>query len=550
MKARTKSPSTSRNSKQSGAFDYDCLVIGSGFGGSVSALRMSEKGYRTAVLEQGARVSDERMRKAGMSARWLLWNPALGLHGFFSQDIFRHAIIVGGVGVGGGSLVYASVLLEPKTAFYEDPSWRNLGVDWRRELAPHYRTARRMLGAVRNPYFGEMDEYLRRTAAAMNSEDTFGPVTQGIYFGVEGESREDPFFDGRGPARTGCIQCGACLTGCPHNAKNSLDKNYLYLAEQLGCEILARRRVNWIEALDSEPGGGYRVYVRDMGAGMVGRLGRPTVLRARRVIVTAGVLGTLRLLFRSRERGGLSKLSGRLGDVVRTNSEAIVASLSRDSRVDLTRGTAISSHFYPNDYTHITQNRFPRGYSFFKYYCGPLVDGDRPGGRRLRTLLAYVLRPLEATANLRARNWYRRISALTVMQNLDNQLRFVYRRGILGLFGMRLRSAAVPGKAAPTYLPEANQAARLFAEQSNGTPTNVVLESVGNISSTAHILGGCTMGASAEDGVIDVNHEVFGYRGLYVVDGSAVSANVGVNPSLTITALAERCMDSIPPAHK
>ncbi|MEQ9366101.1 MAG: GMC oxidoreductase, partial [Leptospirales bacterium] len=377
-----------------------------------------------------------------------------------------------------------------------------------------------------------------------------GPVTQGIYFGVEGESREDPFFDGRGPARTGCIQCGACLTGCPHNAKNSLDKNYLYLAEQLGCEILARRRVNWIEALDSEPGGGYRVYVRDMGAGMVGRLGRPTVLRARRVIVTAGVLGTLRLLFRSRERGGLSKLSGRLGDVVRTNSEAIVASLSRDSRVDLTRGTAISSHFYPNDYTHITQNRFPRGYSFFKYYCGPLVDGDRPGGRRLRTLLAYVLRPLEATANLRARNWYRRISALTVMQNLDNQLRFVYRRGILGLFGMRLRSAAVPGKAAPTYLPEANQAARLFAEQSNGTPTNVVLESVGNISSTAHILGGCTMGASAEDGVIDVNHEVFGYRGLYVVDGSAVSANVGVNPSLTITALAERCMDSIPPAHK
>ncbi len=545
-------------------FDYDCVVIGSGFGGSVAALRLSEKGYKVAVLEQGRRVSDERMRKAGRSARWLLWKPGLGLNGFFSQDIFRHAIIVGGVGVGGGSLVYASVLLEPKAAFYQDPAWNDLGVDWQSELAPFYINARAMLGATPNPYSGEMDEYLRRTAAAMGAEDSYGTVTQGIYFGTEGETRPDPFFGGRGPERTGCIQCGACLTGCPHNAKNTLDKNYLYLAERLGCEILPARRAEWISAGEPEEGGGYRIAVRDMSAGLFGKAGglrKPRILRARSVFVAAGVLGTLRLLFRSREMartraaGGLPELSLRLGDVVRTNSEAVVASLSRDPKIDLTRGTAISSHFYPNEYTHITQNRFPEGYSFFKYYCGPLIDGQRPGLRRLKTLFAYLRRPLHSTASLRARHWFKRISALTVMQNLDNQLRFVYRRPLLSrlgafgarLFGGDLASRDAPGHdRAPTYLPEANEAARQFARHSDGIPTNVVLETLGNISSTAHILGGCPMGRSADEGVIDVNHQVHGYPGLYVVDGAAVSANVGVNPSLTITALAERCLSRIP----
>ena len=348
--------------------DYDVLIVGSGFGGSVAALRLSEKGYRVGVLEQGRRITPSDIERATKSPLHLFWMPGLGLKGFFVQQFFQHVNIVGGVGVGGGSLVYAAVLLEPAQRFFEDPAWNNLGIDWSLELKPHYQTAMHMLGRITCPVAGQQDEYLRRTAEAMQAGDTYGPIPLGIYFGESGVTVPDPFFDGRGPARTGCQQSGECLAGCSHGAKNSLDLNYLHLAETMGAEILPERKVTLIHQL---PEGGYELEMVNPLEG-----GRPyKTLRAEKVILAAGVLGTLTLLFRCRdEYKTLPKLSDCLGKIVRTNSEAIVAVVSRNPEIDLTKGPAISSHFYPNAYTHITQNRLPPSYWFMKLYSGPLVD--------------------------------------------------------------------------------------------------------------------------------------------------------------------------------
>ncbi|TRZ75807.1 MAG: GMC family oxidoreductase [Deltaproteobacteria bacterium] len=520
--------------------DYDYLIVGSGFGGAVSALRLAEKGYRIAVLEQGRRVSRADMEGAAKNIRQLFWLPPLGWQGFFSQTIFRHVGIVAGIGVGGGSLVYAAVLVEPKSAFFADPVWSGLGVDWGAELKPHYETVKRMLGCTVNPCLGQMDDWLKRTAETMNAGDTFGPVPLGVYFGEPEVTRPDPFFSGRGPERTGCNLCGECLTGCPHGSKNSLDLNYLHLAERLGAEIMPERKVTLVKPLT---GGGYRVETVNPLNGQ----DHHAPLTADKVILAAGVLGTLTLLFRCRDEfRTLPDISPQLGRVVRTNSEAIVAILSRDPATDLTKGTAISSDFYADAHTHITQNRFPAGYTFMKWQAGPLVDDLRPGIRAWKTLFAFLLHPLRSTLSWRACNWNKRISVLTVMQHLDNQLAFRYGRGPLSLFCKSLQSTAIPGKGVPAYIPVANAAARAFARHAEGEPANVLLESVANLSFTAHILGGCHMGDSRETGVIDRDHQVFGYPGLYVVDGAAVSANVGVNPSLTIAALAERCMSLIP----
>lgn len=519
--------------------DYDFIIVGSGFGGSVSALRLAEKGYRVAVLEQGRRVTPDDMLAASHDIRRLFWWPALRLYGFFAQTIYRHVGIVSGVGVGGGSLVYAAVLLEPRREFFADPAWAGLGVDWRAELAPRYTTAARMLGCTVETHYGQMDRYLQQAAAAMGAAETFGPPPLGIYFGTPRETRPDPFFDGCGPARTGCRLCGDCLTGCPYGSKNSLDQNYLYLAERLGVQILPERRVTCIRPLAA---GGYEVDMVDPR----GRR-RHLPLRAGAVVLSAGVLGTLTLLLRCRdELKTLPGLSAQLGRAVRTNSEAIVAALVRDPAADLTGGTTISSHFYPDEYTHITQNRLPQGHTFMRWYMGPAVDEPQPLRRALKTLAAFARHPLASTIAWRASNWHRRATLLTVMQHLDNQLGFRYGRGALSPFRNRLSSAPPPGRRAPTYLATANVAMRAYAQAAGATPQNVLFESIGNLSITAHILGGCRMGTSAETGVIDTDHQVFGYPGLYVVDGSAVSANVGVNPSLTITALAERCMARIP----
>lgn len=517
-------------------FDTDVCIVGSGFGGSVSALRLAEKGWQVTVLEQGRQLTDADIAEAGTSATKLAWAPALGLKGFFAQDVFQHLAIVRGIGVGGGSNVYAAVLLEPKQAFYEDPAWRALSPDWQAELAPHYATAKHMLGVAPNPYHGLQDDWLRGAAERMGTQaaTSFDTVPQGIFFGDPARSTPDPFFNGKGPARTGCNQCGRCITGCAYGAKNTLERNYLHFARQLGVQVHAEQQVTHVEPLAA---GGYRVHRQHPWDRSVSY----PPLRARKVILAGGSLGTQEILFASRDRyRSLPKLPASLGEHVRTNSEAIVSILANDEAVDVTKGATISTHFYPDAQTHITQNRFPESYGFMKWYMGPLVDGANPVTRALRTLLAFVLHPLASTRSFRAKNWHRRISVLTVMQQADNEIAFSYGRTLFRGFRHGLKSRLSKGGRAPSYLPQANAAARAFAAASNGTPLNNLAESVGNLSVTAHILGGAVMAAKPADGVIDSNHQVFGYPGLYVMDAAAIPANVGVNPSLTITALAER----------
>lgn len=527
---------TREQSATADGFDVDVAVIGSGFGGSVSALRLAEKGWTVVVLEQGRQLTDADVEAAGSDPAKLAWAPALGLKGFFAQDVFQHVAIVRGIGVGGGSNVYAAVLLEPKRAFYEDPAWRALSADWEVELAPHYATARRMLGVTPNPYHGQQDDWLRGAAERMGPKAlaTFGSVPQGIFFGDPSRTTPDPYFNGEGPARTGCNQCGRCITGCAYGAKNTLERNYLHFARKLGVQVQPERQVTHIAPLSGE---GYEVHLKHPWDASVSY----PPLRARKVVLAAGALGTQEILFASRDLyRTLPDLPASLGQHVRTNSEAIVSILANDEDVDVTHGATISTHFHPDADTHITQNRFPESYSFMKWYMGPLTDGANPVRRALRTLRAFGEHPFRSTRSFRAKNWHQRISVLTVMQHADNEIAFTYGRTTLRGFRHGLKSRISMGGRSPSYLPQANAAARAFAAASNGTPLNTVMESVGNLSVTAHILGGAVMAATPSDGVIDRDHQVFGYPGLYVTDAAAMPANVGVNPSLTITALAER----------
>lgn len=514
------------------SFDCDYLVIGSGFGGSVSALRLAEKGWRVHVIEQGRHISADDMLAAKRSPLKLTWLPQLGLRGFLAQHLFRHVAIVGGVGVGGGSLVWGAVMLPAKPSFYEDPKLQLLGPDWKAELAPHYATALRMLGVSTNPRLTQQDEYVRLTAERMGAAQTYGPVPSAIYFGEAGVTQPDPYFNGNGPQRMGCRFCGGCLTGCPYGSKNSLTYNYLYLAQKRGAQILAEREADRIEPL---PGGGYRVSLINPVSGKP--LGE---VRARKIVLAAGVVGTLKLLYKNRDlHRTLPNISATLGQLVRTNSEAFTAVLHKHGE-NLLDGIAISSDFYPDANTHITQNRFDRGMRFMRAYFGPLTAGYNKPWRALKTLLAILTSPLLAMSNLFGRNWEERLTVFTVMQDLDNRLKFNFRRTWWSPFKPRLVTDAYPGHEAPSYLPVANRAAQELADISGGRAMGFLTESLAGLSNTAHILGGCSMSHDAAEGVIDVRHEVHGHPGLFVVDGSSIPANIGVNPSLTITAMAER----------
>jgi cholesterol oxidase len=515
-------------------YDFDVAIVGSGFGGAVSALRLAEKGYSVVVLEQGKRVSPADIQKARHDIRAHLWEPDLGLGGFFWQRIFRDVGIIGAAGVGGGSIVWGGVLLEPGESVFADPGWGSGEADWQEAMAPHYAEAGRMLGRVTNPFFGPMDEHLRQTARAIGGEESFGPVPLAIYFGREGETASDPFFDGEGPERTGCRLCGGCLSGCPYGSKNTLDLNYLYLAEKAGARVLPGRRV---ESLVPHPDGGYELKAGDP----LGANEGAESLRAGRVVLAGGVLGTLELLFRCRdELGTLPNVSSALGRRVRTNSEAVSIVLDDDPSTDFTRGPAISSDFHPDSRTHVTQNRYVGGGKLLRPQIGPLVDGTNPGRRAIEAAASIIRQPIRFLRAVTARNFEGRLTALTVMQDVDSELSFEFRRSPLRPWRRVLRSRAVPGREAASYIPVANEAAREFAASSGGTPLNLMVESVGGRSFTAHILGGAVMADSPDEGVIDTNHEVHGHPGLYVADASAIPVNLGVNPSLTITAMAER----------
>jgi cholesterol oxidase len=514
--------------------DYDVVIIGSGFGGSVSALRLTEKGYRVAVLEAGARFDDAGFAKNSWDTKRFLFAPKLGMYGIQRISALRDVIILSGAGVGGGSLVYANTLYEPLPAFYTDRQWAHI-TDWKAELAPYYDQAKRMLGVATYPHFTPADGVMKQIADEMGVGDTFHPTPVGVFFGEPGVEVDDPYFGGAGPRRTGCTDCGECMTGCRHNAKNTLMKNYLYLAEKAGAEVYSLTTVTSVEPL---PDGGYAVDTR-----RTTRRKSTRRFTARQVIFAASALGTARLLHRLRDEGKLPRLSDRLGVLTRTNSESLLGAISRDSTTDYTRGVAITSSFHPDDITHIEPVRYGKGSNVMSLLQTVLTDGDgdRPRWRTWVRELGLQRKNIRRLYDLR--HWSERTVIALVMQTADNSITTFGRRDRFGRW--RLTSKQGHGAPNPSWIPVANQVVRRMAQLMNGTPGGTIGEPF-NVPMTAHFIGGCAIGSDASTGVVDPYHRVYGYDGLHIVDGSTISANLGVNPSLTITAQAERALSFWP----
>jgi cholesterol oxidase len=530
--------------------DYDVVVIGSGFGGSVAALRLTEKGYRVAVLEAGRRFDDpasesprQRHRalpKTSWRARDYLWAPGLRLFGIQRIHLLRgekgaRVLVLAGAGVGGGSLVYANTLYEPPRAFFDDPQWRHIA-DWQAELAPHYDQARRMLGVTVNPTMTPADEAVRKVATRMGREDTFHRTPVGVYFGDRpGEETGDPYFGGAGPRRVTCTECGSCMTGCRSGAKNMLTENYLYLAERAGAQILPMTTATAVRPA----AGGYQVDT--VATGSVPR--RRRTLTAGQVVFAGGTYGTQKLLHRMKADGTLPGLSDRLGALTRTNSEAILGVERFPSRGDdHSRGVAITSSFHPDDHTHIEPTRYGPGSNAMGMLRTLLIDGGGRAPRWAKAVGQIARRPWDLARLPNLRHWSRRTVIALVMQTRDNSVTVKVHQGT---FGWKMRSQRGHGEPSPTWIPVAHQAVRLMAEELGGMAGGTWLD-LFNIPTTAHFIGGCAIGDSPATGVIDPYHRVYGHEGLHVVDGSAVSANLGVNPSLTITAQAERAMAAWP----
>lgn len=535
------------------AYDYDVLVVGSGFGGAVSALRLSEKGYRVGVLEAGRRFTPATLPKNSWDLKNYLWAPALGLFGIQRVHLLGKVMVLAGAGVGGGSLNYANTLYVPPAPFFEDRQWAHI-TDWQDELKPYYDQATRMLGVRLNPTTTPSDVHLKAAAEAMGVGDTFHLAPVGVFFGdgkdADGTARArpggtvaDPYFGGAGPARKACTECGECMTGCRHGAKNTLNENYLHLAEKAGAVI---HPMTSVVAVTDHPEGGYRVTTVPTDRR---RKGRPTRLRARQVVVAAGTYGTQTLLHTMKDRGLLPRLSSRLGELTRTNSEGLVGAQTSDRRyrrkhgtkADFTRGVAITSSIHPDENTHIEPVRYGRGSNAM----GGMTILQVPyGTHRVLGWLGNMARhPALAVRSLSNRHWSERTIIGLVMQSLDNSLTAYRKPGGIGKGLLTARQGH--GAPNPTQIAEATRSATLLADEINGFAGSNIGELMGT-PLTAHFLGGCPIGASAEEGVIDPYHRLYGHPGISVVDGSAVSANLGVNPSLTITAQAERAMSFWP----
>ncbi|MFI1106865.1 GMC family oxidoreductase [Streptomyces physcomitrii] len=537
------------------SYDYDVLVVGSGFGGSVSALRLTEKGYRVGVLEAGRRFTRETLPKNSWDIKNFLWAPALGLYGIQRIHLLGNVMVLAGAGVGGGSLNYANTLYVPPKAFFEDPQWKDI-TDWQEELSSYYDQAKRMLGVRLNPTMTPMDVHLKAAAHEMGVGDSFHMAPVGVFFGdgkdtdgsvnvKPGEEVADPFFGGAGPSRKACTECGECMTGCRHGAKNTLNENYLYLAEKAGAVV---HPMTSVVAVTEDSRGGFAVQTLPTDNK---RKGAGRTLTARRVIIAAGTYGSQTLLHRMKDTGLLPRISDRLGVLTRTNSEALVGAQTDNRRyakkhgekADFTKGVAITSSIHPNENTHIEPVRYGKKSNAMGAMTVLQVPFS-PRGRRLGRWLANNVRhPLLFARALSNRRWSERTIIGLVMQSLDNSLT-TYRKE-KGLGKGMLTARQGHGEKNPTQIAEATQAASILAEEINGFPGSNIGELTG-MPLTAHFLGGCTIGADADSGVIDPYHRLWGHPGISVVDGSAVSANLGVNPSLTITAQAERAMSFWP----
>jgi cholesterol oxidase len=520
--------------------DYDWLVVGSGFGGSVSALRLREKGYSVGVLECGRRFADDELPRSTWDLRRYFWAPRLGMRGIFRLTIFNDVTIASGAGVGGGSLGYANTLYRARRRFYEDPQWAGLA-DWESVLAPHYDEAERMLGVVAYDEDDPADDLLREYAREIGVEDTYAKTRVGVLLdGRPGERIADPYFGGAGPERTACLRCGRCMIGCPHGAKNTLVKNYLWLAERAGVEVLPERMVVDVRPLGAPDGSeGYEVTTERPGAWL--RRERRT-FTARGVVVAGGALGTNRLLAACRLHGSLPRLSDRLGELVRTNSEAILAVTLPDGAPDITRRVAITGSIYPDPDTHIETVVYgDAADSISALYTVLVGDGTRVT-RPLRLARAAARHPLTFLRLFDPRGWSRRTIIVLVMQTLDNAIALRARRTRRGA---RLQTEQNPERPIPTFIPVAHHFAQWLARRTGGTAQGSFMEAIANVPSTAHVLGGAVIGGDPSRGVVDGRQRVFGYENLLVCDGAAVPANVGVNPSLTITAMAEHAMSHV-----
>ena len=533
---------------QSSTHDYDVLVVGSGFGGSVTALRLAEKGYRVHIIESGRRFADEDFAKTSWDLRRYLWAPRLKCFGVQRIHRLPDVMILAGAGVGGGSLNYANTLYVPPAAFFQDPQWADIA-DWQAELSPHYETASRMLGVVTNPCDGPVEQIMRQTADDLGVGDTFRKTPVGVFFGKPGERVADPYFGGTGPDRTGCTECGNCMVGCRVGAKNTLVKNYLALAERLGVTIQPLRTVVAVEPIDDgHREAGYRVTTEATGAWV--RKGRHTVT-ASQVVFAAGAWGTQRLLQRMSYDGRLRDLSPRLGELTRTNSEALGGAVTtrvpRD--VNLTKGVAITSSFHVDHETHVENVRYGKGSNAMGLLATILVEGGGSVPRPLRFVAESARHPLIFLRSLSVRRWSERTVIALVMQSRDNSLTVSAKRRRSG--GVGLTSKQGHGEPNPTWIPSGHRAIRQLAvrlQERTGVPAPPAgsLSEIVDVPLTAHFLGGAVIGSDPTTGVVDPWHRVWNYPGLHVVDGAAVSANPGVNPALTITAQAERAMSFWP----
>ncbi|MBZ5628105.1 MAG: GMC family oxidoreductase [Acidobacteriia bacterium] len=532
-------------------YDFDFIVIGSGFGGSVSALRLAEKGYRVAVMEMGRRWTPDNLPRTSWSLHRWFWSPKLALRGFFSMRYFRHVTILHGCAVGGGSITYASTLLRPADNFWDNASWKGLA-NWKEEMPRHYDSAARMLGVTENTILGPADHLLKRVAEEVGVGHTFYRTNVGIFQAAEGEPAgktfPDPYFGGEGPERSTCKACGGCMMGCRHGAKNTLDLNYLYLAEKRGTRIFPETMVVDVKPLPGAGDGSAGYEVRTVKSTAWFRR-KPQRFTCRGVVFSASSLGTMELLFRLREQGSLPAISDQLGKHVRTNSESLIGVRIPGCQDDLSKGVAIGSGIYLDEHTHVEAVRYPSG-SDTMSLLSTILTGGRPGRGRILLWLANLARtllrhPFKSLRLFRPWGWARESVILLCMQALDGHIEMRWERPWFWPFRKFLVSR---GDKVPTYIPRANQFAEKFARLTGGTAMSMLPEILFDVPGTAHCIGGCVIAASPDRGVLDHRHRVFGYRNMYVCDGSVVAANLGVNPSLTITALAERAMSFIPPA--
>ncbi|MFF4314175.1 GMC family oxidoreductase N-terminal domain-containing protein [Streptomyces sp. NPDC001507] len=536
-------------------YDYDVIVVGSGFGGSVTALRLTEKGYRVGVLEAGRRFTRETLPKNSWDIKNYLWAPQLGCYGIQRIHLLGNVMVLAGAGVGGGSLNYANTLYVPPKPFFDDPQWRDI-TDWQEELKPYYDQAQRMLGVRLNPTMTPSDVHLKAAAQKMGVGDTFHLAPVGVFFGdgkdADGEAKAapgdqvaDPYFGGAGPARNACTECGECMTGCRHGAKNTLNENYLHLAERAGAVV---HPMTTVVSVTDDSQGGYAIATLPTDD----RKAQGRTFKARRVVIAAGTYGTQTLLHRMKAGGQLPYLSDRLGDLTRTNSEALVGAQTDDRRyrrahgtpkADFTKGVAITSSIHPDENTHIEPVRYGKGSNAMGGLSILQVPYAEGSSRVLGWLANAARHPLLVLRSLSNRRWSERTIIGLVMQSLDNSLTTYLKPDGVGKGLLTARQGH--GAPNPKQIRAASEAATVLAEEINGFAGSNVGELMGT-PLTAHFLGGCPIGDSRETGVIDPYHRLYGHPGISVVDGAAVSANLGVNPSLTITAQAERAMSYWP----